>query len=75
MQTTYGNGVITCSVPQGSILGALLFLICVNDMDIRHCAADMYADDTSFHINDKSIAVLDQNKELVFQQGAVLPAP
>ena len=57
---------ISCAVPQGSILGLLLFLICVNDMSQAvECDLYLYADDSCLLFQHKNVTEI---KKIVNQR-------
>ena len=55
--TLSSESVITRGVPQGSILGPLLFILFINDLPLQNLNVniDMYADDTTVHTSGRSV--------------------
>ena len=63
--STWGD--ISAGVPQGSILGPLFFLVCMNDLAVGlKCNVKLFADDTSLFtvVEDPNTAANDMNHDL-----------
>ena len=49
---------VSFGIPQGSLVGPLLFIIYVNDVPlvVKHCKIQLYADDTLLYVSSSSIS-------------------
>ena len=61
---------VSCGVPQGSVLGALFFLLYINDLHngIGCNAARLYADDTALITNNHNFNIVQDQVQEIFMK-------
>ena len=61
--SAYNTKEIITAIPQGSVLGSLLFLLYINDLQrsVKHSETDHFADDADVMQSNKFLDVLSKN--------------
>ena len=61
---------VTRGVPQGSILGPLLFILFVNDLPkvVKHCTVNMYADDTAIYTANHDPGIVSSHLQEIYNK-------